>query len=152
MAGRSVEDRKVRGAKMTDIQNDNKKSKERINNGIYSIHPVENGCSSANVLRPNFGGTMKHADTNTAFTHARDARQTANLRNVADSQSEKKVIYPIFCAKCSALELERLDGIHLCTPCLVDVVARHPSEEIAKIRPLQLCLREVRKRTPIEGE
>jgi hypothetical protein len=57
----------------------------------------------------------------------------------------------IFCANCSALALARLNGIHLCTPCLVDVVARHPGEEIAKIKPLQLCLREVRKRTPFEG-
>lgn len=59
---------------MTDMRNDDEKSKERLNNGIRcirSICPVESVCNDTNVLRPNFGGPMKRADTNTAITHAR---------------------------------------------------------------------------------
>jgi hypothetical protein len=77
---------------MTDMRNGDEKSKERLNNGIggvRSIHPVKSVCNDTNVLRPNFGGPMKRADTNTALTHARNAGQTANLRNTTGEQSEK---------------------------------------------------------------
>ena len=58
----------------------------------------------------------------------------------------------IFCDNCSSLALARLGGIHLCTSCLVNVVAAHSSEDIAKITQLKLCLHEAIGSTPVQGE
>ena len=58
----------------------------------------------------------------------------------------------IFCDNCSSLALARLGGIHLCTSCIVNVVAVHPSEDIAEITPLKLCLHEAIESTAAQGE
>ena len=75
---------------MTNIRNDNKKSKAQRNCGIYTIHPVKSVCDSENVLRPNFNLSLKRDDTNTALTHEQIAGQTANFRNTNGDQSEKE--------------------------------------------------------------
>ena len=57
----------------------------------------------------------------------------------------------IFCDHCSSLALARLDGIHLCTQCLVNVVTAHRSNDIAKISPLKFSSRAVKESTPVVG-
>ena len=55
----------------------------------------------------------------------------------------------IFCEKCSCLALARLDGVPLCTRCLMSIVAVPYGKDIAKITPLILSLRKERWSRPL---